>query len=269
MLLAGCASSPISIEHDELSAARAAIEQARTAKAERCAPELLATAQSKLYWAAHELSEATRSDQAEAAELIAQAEDYARQARDVAAKDCKEEVTFILLPDENGDVGTISVKAGGTSQTIDKAFHSTSVRSSGSEPDPVRAMDEEQVKTQYSALLKSQPLKPAGYILYFVSGSSELTASSQALIPQVIRAAKERQPAEVIIIGHADSTGSKTINMKISTARARAVERLLLEEPDSAPGLIYLRFHGENDPLIPTPDNVPEPRNRRVEILIL
>ena len=268
--LVGCAPVQISLEDDKLSTARTAIEQARAVKAEKCAPKLLAKAQSRLLWAAHELSENNnRSDKAEADALISQAESYAKQATALSVRDCKEEVTFILMPDEDGNVGSISVTAGGASRTIDKPFYSTSVRSNGSEPDPVRGMNEEQVKKQYSNILKAQPLKPAGFILYFISGTSELTEESKVQIPQVLKASKKRHPAEVIIIGHTDSTGPEDLNMKISTARAKAVEQLILGTSDSEPGLIYMRFHGENDQLIPTPDNTPEPRNRRVEIMVL
>ncbi|GAV20945.1 outer membrane protein, adhesin transport system [Mariprofundus micogutta] len=266
--LSACASSSISIDHDELSAARTAIDQARMVKADRCAPELLAKAQSSLYWAAHELTEHTNIDQAEASELIAKAETYARQARAYSLKNCKEETTVILLPDEDGNVGAVSLNAGGASQTVSEAFHASSVRGDSSKPEAARALDEKQVRKQFSDILKAQPPKPARFILYFVSGTSELTEASQAIIPQVLKATKERQPAEVSIVGHTDSTGSKSTNMKISSARAKAVE-LLLKASDSAPDSIYLRFHGENDPLVPTPDNVPEPKNRRVEILIL
>ncbi|ATX80080.1 Outer membrane protein OmpA [Mariprofundus aestuarium] len=270
LMLVACASSPLSVEDDKFSAARTAIEQARMAKAERCAPKLLAMAESRLYWAAHELREPqiNRSHQAEVAALTAQAEDYARQARELAFENCREITTVILIPDEDGNVGAISVNAGGKSQTVDQAFHASSVMGSGSAPGPVMAMDEEQVKKQFSAILKAQPPKPARFILYFVSGTSELTEESIALIPQVLKASKEREPAEVSIVGHSDSTGSEKLNLRISSARAKAVEALL-RASDSAPGSIYLRFHGENDPLIPTPDNVPEPRNRRVEIMVL
>ena len=34
------------------------------------------------------------------------------------------------------------------------------------------------------------------------------------------------------------------------------------------PDIIRIFSHGEGNPLIPTPDDVPEPRNRRVEVLV-
>jgi len=268
LTLTACVSSPISLEYDELSSARHAIEHARSAKAERCAPKLLAMAESRLYWAAHELSEDNRTDKDEAAALITKAESYARQARVSAIKSCEEETTVILMPDEDGNVGALSLHAGGASQTVDQAFHASSVRGESSIPEPAVALDEAQVRKQFADILNAQPQKPARFILYFVSGSNTLTPESQNLIPQILKATKRRQPAEVFVVGHTDSTGSESVNMRISSARARAVEQLL-KASDSVPDSIYLRFHGENDPLVPTPDNVAEPRNRRVEILVL
>ena len=129
-------------------------------------------------------------------------------------------------------------------------------------------MGENQFRSRYADLLGAQPLRPARFTLYFISGTSELTEESKALISKVLEAAKQRQPAEVSVIGHTDATGSQALNMRISAARAKAVEKLL-RSSEAPPKSIYLRFHGENDPLVPTPDNVPEPKNRRVEIMIL
>lgn len=264
--VAGCATTPYNIERDELSEARAAISQAKQARAERCAPDLMAKAVSRLYWAAHELHEGGHAD--ETSSLIADATAFAKKAESTAASNCKAETTVILMPDENGQVGSLSVASGGKSQPIDKAFNYTRVSGRQASPEAVNAMSEEAVKQQFGELLKAQPKKAAHFILYFTNGTSELTEESRAMIPEVLAAAKARFPSEISIIGHSDATGSAALNLKISSKRARAVERLI-KDTALPPKSTYVRFHGENDPLIPTPDNVPEPRNRRVEIVIL
>lgn len=270
LLLAGCATDPISVDREELAGVRQAVEQARAAKAEQCAPELMAMAQSRLYWAAHELSEEHEpgSYRHEVHNLIAQAEDYARQAREMSEANCREITTVILMPDEDGSVGAVSVEAGGARQSIRQPFQYTKVSGLSEQPEPVKQMGENQFRSRYADLLGAQPLRPARFTLYFISGTSELTEESKALISKVLEAAKQRQPAEVSVIGHTDATGSQALNMRISAARAKAVEKLL-RSSEAPPKSIYLRFHGENDPLVPTPDNVPEPKNRRVEIMIL
>jgi len=271
VLISGCVTTTQPDSHDELAVAKSAIAQARASRAEACAPQLLAKAESRLLWAAHELEEHKRGAQSstdELADLIAQAERYAREAKDVAIDRCREATTVILLPDEDGKVGAISLNAAGGSQIIHQAFHSSSVRGESSQPEAVQALDESVVNRQFASLLKAQPLKPAHFTLYFISGSSTLTPASRALIPEVLKATKQRHPAEVNIVGHTDSTGSEHVNMRISSERAKAVEQIL-KAADLVPESIYLRFYGENDPLVPTANNVAEPRNRRVEVMVL
>lgn len=69
------------------------------------------------------------------------------------------------------------------------------------------------------------------------------------------------------MIGHTDRSGAKEFNMALSRRRAQRVRDLLVAE-GIAPAAIRLAFHGEGNPLIPTADNVPEPRNRRVEVIV-
>jgi outer membrane protein OmpA-like peptidoglycan-associated protein len=176
--------------------------------------------------------------------------------------------SVILMPDENGIVGAVSLKAGGATQIIDQAYYYSSVNEKYVVPGPVRKMGKTQVNREFSRLIKAQPRKPAGFVLFFVSGTTELIEESKNLLPEVLKAAKESYPSEVMIIGHSDRAGSKRANLKLSLDRAKAVEQLL-KAFDSSPRSIYVRSHGENDPMVPTPDNVPEPNNRCVEILIL
>ena len=75
-------------------------------------------------------------------------------------------------------------------------------------------------------------------------------------------------PTEISIIGHTDTKGSDDINKNLSQKRALAVEKIL---KDYMPSLdrVDVQSFGSKDQLVPTPPNVNEPRNRRVEILVL
>jgi outer membrane protein OmpA-like peptidoglycan-associated protein len=101
----------------------------------------------------------------------------------------------------------------------------------------------------------------------FESGGAELTADSMQEIPNIITAIKERSAISVSISGHTDATGSVQLNDALSLERARRVESLLVQQ-GVEPGLITVSSHGKGNPLIPTPDGVPEPRNRRVVVII-
>lgn len=176
--------------------------------------------------------------------------------------------TVILMPNESGKVGVITVKAGDDLRVIDKAYNYVTVKDGASPLSRTQELSEAQVNEKYADLLKAQPVGPSSFLLYFITGSAELTEASKALIPQVLDKIKERATVEVSVIGHTDTTGTNDGNEKLSLDRARAVEKILKDSIPSLDG-VSVNFFGSKDLLVPTPQNVDEPRNRRVEITIL
>ena len=69
------------------------------------------------------------------------------------------------------------------------------------------------------------------------------------------------------VVGHTDTAGSKEYNYRLSRRRAEAIARLLVAG-GVAPDLLEITSHGKDNPVVPTGDNVSEPRNRRVEVTI-
>jgi len=61
--------------------------------------------------------------------------------------------------------------------------------------------------------------------------------------------------------------GAARTNLELGMNRATAVYRILIQVGFD-PNTIEIRSHGESDPLVKTPDETPEPRNRRVEISV-
>jgi outer membrane protein OmpA-like peptidoglycan-associated protein len=105
------------------------------------------------------------------------------------------------------------------------------------------------------------------YLLYFDSNSTQLTAESRRLIPEVIRTIRERNSNDVSVVGHSDTTGNREYNYRLSLMRAQAVRQLLVDAGID-PSSLEITSHGKDNPLIPTGDGVAEPRNRRVEITV-
>jgi outer membrane protein OmpA-like peptidoglycan-associated protein len=71
----------------------------------------------------------------------------------------------------------------------------------------------------------------------------------------------------VLVIGHTDTVGTRASNIVLGMRRAELLRKLLVEAGlDSS--LIEIASHGEADLLVPTGDEVAEPRNRRVEITV-
>lgn len=177
--------------------------------------------------------------------------------------------TVILLPDENETVGTVVVETTKASKVIDQPYHSLSVTGSTERSMSASALDKEEVLERYGASLNALPQAAASYIFYFTTGTITLTDTSVRDLEILVDELRTRQPPIVLnIIGHTDATGSKDFNLKLSLERARAVEEFL---KGSGIGIDTLRIQsfGENDPLVPTADGVAEPKNRRVEVMVL
>ena len=176
--------------------------------------------------------------------------------------------TVVLMPDEDGHVGAVSVTTASGSQKIDEAYSFATVEGTRSRPSAVNLMGREKVVEAYSGILMAQPPKPKSFILHFLLDKTVLTGESKAQLPAVLQAIKERKPTEITIFGHADATGSEAHNVKLSADRANAIAKLLRKD-DPSLDHIDVQFFGDKVPLFPSEPHVPEPRNRRAEVMIL
>jgi len=115
--------------------------------------------------------------------------------------------------------------------------------------------------------LAALPKPPARFILYFEHDSADLTAESQALLQKVLGTIRDRAPVDVSVVGHTDTVGKKEYNYALSLRRAKTVASFLIKKGVD-PSVLHITSHGKDNPLVPTGDQVPEPRNRRVEITV-
>ena len=176
-------------------------------------------------------------------------------------------VQVVLLPEAEGapaSAVTVTTRSGAVALTA--PFESTTV-SANRPPAPPVKLAEAEVQRQFGRVLADLPDAPQHFSLYFRTESVELADESRTVLPDVLRAAAARTLPEVTVIGHTDTTGSAQNNYKLGLERAHTVKDLLLKM-GLAETLIEVESHGEADLLRRTPDNTPEPRNRRVEITI-
>jgi outer membrane protein OmpA-like peptidoglycan-associated protein len=133
-------------------------------------------------------------------------------------------------------------------------------------PVPAKLTDAE-VKNIFGDALSALPPAIRRFTLYFRFESDTLTDESRALIPQVLAAANQHAVQDVVVIGHTDTMGAQRANYALGLKRAMTVKNLLVAAGlrDSA---IEVTSVGELDPLVKTPDQTPEARNRRVEIAV-
>ncbi|MEX2616716.1 MAG: OmpA family protein [Alphaproteobacteria bacterium] len=171
----------------------------------------------------------------------------------------------IVLPDENGNVGAVTVTDGKNEVLLDSALAAAKI-TSGNRVEPV-AVTNEDVDGIFARALAAQPRPPKRFRLYFIRDSDDLTEESEKEFELVFADVKKRSAYEVQVTGHTDTTGDESYNAQLSIKRAAAIrDRLVSRGIDSA--LIEVYGRGEWDLYIRTKDEFTEPRNRRVEVMI-
>jgi outer membrane protein OmpA-like peptidoglycan-associated protein len=172
----------------------------------------------------------------------------------------------VLLPDAAGTVGRANVS--NPSGTADLAAARDSTTTSVNQPPgPVTVISEADVQRLFGEALSALPPPPQRFTLNFKFDSDELTDESRALVPQIVQAVRNRPVPDVLVIGHTDTTGTPSSNFELGLKRAGTVRNILVEA-GLDPNFIELVSHGEEELLVPTADEVAEPRNRRVEIAV-
>jgi outer membrane protein OmpA-like peptidoglycan-associated protein len=86
-------------------------------------------------------------------------------------------------------------------------------------------------------------------------------------VPDILSLVRERSIPEVLVVGHTDTMGAPKANIELGLNRATMV-RTLLVQAGLDPSTVEITSHGETDLLVKTSDEIPEPRNRRVEISV-
>ena len=105
------------------------------------------------------------------------------------------------------------------------------------------------------------------YLVFFDWDRADLTARAREIIKEAATNAQRANVTRIEVAGHADRSGDAAYNQRLSQRRAEAVAAELVRD-GVARGNISVQAFGESRPLVPTADNVREPQNRRVEIVL-
>ncbi len=235
--LSACAGHLPTTDKGELSELRSAIQDAKDAGAEKCAPEALAKAEAKQLYAAHEIDEHGGYNMSEADELIASGLK--------AAKAAKEKCT--------------------ASQAVAQAKPQKKPA-----PAPV-------VKTKPVPVATPVIVKPSrGYTdsevidlkgINFDSNKATLTASSQETLNHAVSVLKERQDIKVEVAAHTDSGGKASYNEYLSGLRANTVKDYLISHGIDA-SRVTAKGYGEAYPIADNKTRAGKAKNRRVELIV-
>lgn len=176
----------------------------------------------------------------------------------------KRKELFVVLPNADGSSGAITVDDGQNKVLLNKPYAAGEVRKAGVTDVPI---DSGEVNQVFASALSAQPRMPQHFMLYFIFDKDQLTPESAPQYQKVFDDIKARPVYEVEVIGYTDTIGKQKYNQELSLNRAAAIrERLIHDGLD--PKSISIAGRGPLDPLVPTADQVPEPRNRRVVIIV-
>lgn len=171
----------------------------------------------------------------------------------------------VLLPSRDGAPAAVEVTHGSARTGLDQPYDATRLRAEG-RLEKGRSSEQE-VRGTFGAALDAQPQRPASFTVYFLEGKDELTPESLPVVAQIFAELARRPAPEIVVIGHTDALGSHASNDALSLQRAGRMRDELVKRGVAAER-IHVEGRGKRELLVPTPDGIAEPRNRRVEISV-
>jgi outer membrane protein OmpA-like peptidoglycan-associated protein len=170
---------------------------------------------------------------------------------------------MVLLPNEDGTVGQISLQSRAGTQTLRRAKEGADVQGGGQ----AFGVNDRQLKRDFGAAMEARPTLPERFKIYYPSGDGQLSKEGLATFNAIIKRSQAFSALEVLIIGHTDTMGNPQANYELGMQRAKVLTDMLIDKGIRAVN-IEVGSEGEASPAVPTPDKRPEPRNRRVEITL-
>jgi outer membrane protein OmpA-like peptidoglycan-associated protein len=174
----------------------------------------------------------------------------------------------VLLPDSDGTVGVINVTSNQGNMFIDEAF--SAVRAIHDKEVKSVRMSKQAVEARFEKALAIEPaqrFRIEKLVFYCQINSTKLTPESTNLFSMMMDEVIMKPPEKIYVLGHTDRSGTKSHNMQLSRRRALAIVQELVAKGIN-PEIIMTIFLGESNPLIITAQNTPEPKNRRVELVL-
>ena len=135
-------------------------------------------------------------------------------------------------------------------------------------------LDKLQAAAGEKTMIKVQqiPLEPKQHVMEevfevrFDFNKATIKPEYRELIEKLATATQENKNIKVSVVGHTDTSGTKSYNYALGGRRAEAVQKMLIEYGIPASQIVAVSS-GEEDLAVPTPDNTPNAENRRVRVV--
>ncbi|HYB98015.1 MAG TPA: OmpA family protein [Candidatus Limnocylindrales bacterium] len=185
----------------------------------------------------------------------------------LCAAACAPKNYVVLLENPEGGTGEVTVSTAKGERVLNNANDATTINRANRAPSKPWRVEWEKLEEVFARAFGARPDRPEHFTLYFEQDNVELTEESEATVRAMIEAVRARPAPDADVEGHTDLFADERTNDALSYARALKVRGILVNA-----GMdiikIDVRSYGETRPVVPTPDGVREPRNRRVEVMI-
>jgi len=174
---------------------------------------------------------------------------------------------FALLPEPEGQSSGIVVRNQTGSQDLTLPYQAVRVDRNDAAPSAPFRLDPAEARRLFGSAIDVLPSPEIEFLLHFDEGRDVLNAQSEALIPAILQAIRERHSTAITVTGHTDTVADSQFNYRLGLRRAQRVVDILkgqgVNESD-----IFASSHGDADLLVKTGRGIDEPRNRRVEVIV-
>lgn len=173
----------------------------------------------------------------------------------------------VLLDNPGGGSGKVIVSNQEGRQVLDKSGDATTINRAGKAPSSPWQLSVEKIGEVFSKAFGARPGRAMRYTIYFKSGGTVVEPTSQGQYQAMLNDVARRPGVDATVAGHADRTDSEIYNELLSMRRAYFVRDALVRAGVPIER-VEIDAYGEFRPAVPTADEVPELRNRRVEVTV-
>ena len=185
----------------------------------------------------------------------------------LALAGCAHSTSVVLLPDEDGGHGQVAILKPGTAGGETLVTEPNSRATLGGSQPSIRPLGAKGLTAKETQLLSALPPAAKSFTLYFVEGTTDMTAKSAPILDEIRAEIAKRPGAEVQVTGHTDTVGSDSDNDSLSKKRAEEILNLLASRGFDR-SIMTAVGRGERELKESTADNVSSAVNRRVEVLV-
>lgn len=122
------------------------------------------------------------------------------------------------------------------------------------------------IKVQQIPLEPKQHVMEEVFEIHFDFDKANIKPEYDDVIRKLVGITQANKNVKVSVVGHTDTSGSKSYNYALGGRRAEAVQKILIERGIPSSQIVAVSA-GEEDLKVPTPDGVPNAENRRVRVV--